>query len=75
MSFVELEKINGEKIAAAILQFLKENDIPTVNMHGQGYDGASNMSSCAVGVQVRIKKQATLATYVHCNCHCLNFCN
>ena len=72
LSFVELERINGEKIAEAILKFLKENDIPTVNMRGQGYDGASNMSSGAVGVQARIKKQAPLATYVHCNRHCLN---
>ena len=30
------------------------------------------MSSGAVGVQARIKKQAPLATYVHCNGHCLN---
>ena len=72
LSFVELERINGEKIAEAILKFLKENDIPTGNMRGQGYDGASHMSSGAVGVQARIKKQAPLATYVHCNGHCLN---
>ena len=69
---MELERINGEKIAEAILKFLKEKDIPTVNMRGQGYDGASNMSSGAVGVQARIKKQAPLSTYVHCNGHCLN---
>lgn len=41
-------------------------------MRGQGYDGASNMSSGAVGVQARIMKEAPLATYVHCNGHCLN---
>ncbi|XP_078348023.1 52 kDa repressor of the inhibitor of the protein kinase-like [Oculina patagonica] len=41
-------------------------------MRGQGYDGASNMSSSTVGVQARIKKEAPLATYVHCNGHCLN---
>jgi len=29
------------------------------------------MSSEAVGVQGRIKKEATLATYAHCNGHCL----
>ena len=36
LSFVELERINGENIAEAILKFLKENDIPTGNMRGQG---------------------------------------
>ena len=41
-------------------------------MRGQGYDGASNMSSGTSGVQARIKKEAPLATYVHGNGHCLN---
>ena len=31
-------------------------------MHAQGYDGASNMSSEAVGVQALIKEVAPLAT-------------
>ena len=72
MSFLELERITGEKIAEAILEFLKENNIPVVNMRGQGYDGASNMSSGGVGAQACIMKEAPLATYVHCNGHCLN---
>ena len=41
-------------------------------MHGQGYDGASNMSSEVVGVQALIKEVAPLATYVQCNGLCLN---
>lgn len=58
MSFLELERITGEKIAEAILEFLKENNIPVVNICGQGYDacGASNMSSGGVVVQARIMK-------------------
>ena len=72
LSFLKLEKITGEKIAEAILEFVKENNIPAVNMRSQGYDGASNMSSGGVGVQARIRKEAPLATYVHCNGHCLN---
>ena len=67
-----LERITGEAILQAILKFLQDNDIPASNMRGQGYDGASNMSSDAVGVQGRIKREAPLATYVHCNGHCLN---
>ena len=72
LSFLELERITGEKIAEGILGFLKENHIPVVNMCGHGYDGASNMSSAGVGVQGRILKEALLATYVHCYGHCLN---
>ena len=30
------------------------------------------MSSAHVGVQARIRQVAPLATYVHCNGHCLN---
>ena len=39
---------------------------------GQGYDGASNMSSVNVGVQVIIKKESPLAAYILCSGHCLN---
>jgi len=72
LTVLGLERITGEKIAEGILDFLKENNVPAVNMRGQGYDGASNMSSCRVGVQARIRQEAPLATYVHCNGHCLN---
>ena len=64
--------MTGERIAESILDFLKESNIPVENMCGQGYDGASNMSSGRVGVQARIREKAPLATYVHCNGHCLN---
>ena len=72
LTFVPLERITGEAISQAILQFLQESKIPTSNMRGQGYDGASNMSSNAVGVQARIKQVAPLATYIHCSGHSLN---
>ena len=72
LTFLSLERITGRKISESIFIFLKENNIPTSNMHGKGHDGASNMSSEAVGVQALIKEVAPLATYVHCNGHCLN---
>ena len=51
---------------------MKDNGIDVENMRGQGYDGASNMSSNRVGVQARIRQVAPLATYIHCSGHCLN---
>ena len=42
------------------------------NIRGQGYDGASNMSSERVGVQAQIKELSPLATYIHCSSHQLN---
>ena len=67
-----LQRITGAAISEVILKFLNENNIPACNMRGQGYDGASNMSSDVAGVQARIKEVAPLATYTHCSGHCLN---
>ena len=72
LAIMPLQRITGAAISEALLQFLNENNIPTCNMRGQGYDGASNMSSNVAGVQARIKEVAPLATYIHCSGHCLN---
>ena len=72
LRFLKLNRITGEGIADGIFGFLEENNIPLATMRGQGYDGASNMSSDRVGVQARIRHKAPLATYVHCSGHCLN---
>uniref|UniRef100_A0A3B1KIQ4 DUF4371 domain-containing protein n=1 Tax=Astyanax mexicanus TaxID=7994 RepID=A0A3B1KIQ4_ASTMX len=51
---------------------LSHLSIEIADCRGQGYDGASNMSSENVGVQALIKKDAPKALYMHCNGHCLN---
>jgi hypothetical protein len=40
--------------------------------HGQGYDGAANMSGIYLGVQDRIAKREPNAEYVRCAAHNLN---
>ena len=72
LSFIQLDRITGKQIAEAIIAFLNETDITIADMRGQGYDGASNMSSSRAGVQARISEVAPKATYVHCSGHCLN---
>ena len=72
LSFIHLERIKGKQIAEALITFLQNNNIQLSDMRGQGYDGASNMSSGHSGVQARIRELAPLATYVHCGGHCLN---
>ena len=72
LTFIPLQRITGEQIAETILNFLGENNIDAENIRGQGYDGASNMSSDRLGVQARIRKIAPLAIYVHCSGHYLN---
>ena len=40
-------------------------------MHGQAYDGASNMSGKISGAAAGIQSQYPLALYTHCASHCL----
>lgn len=72
LTFMEVKRITGEYLADAIVQLLEDLDIPVENIRGQGFDGASNMSSNRVGVQARIREHSPLATYIHCSGHCLN---
>ena len=51
---------------------LESKGLDLRSIRGQGYDGASNMSSGAVGVQKRMKEFSPRAAYVHCNSHVLN---
>ncbi|KAG9282540.1 52 kDa repressor of the inhibitor of the protein kinase-like [Astyanax mexicanus] len=67
-----LPRITGRHIASAIKDVLSHLSIEIADCRGQGYDGASNMSSENVGVQALIKKDAPKALYMHCNGHCLN---
>lgn len=72
IEFLKLKNITGLNIAATIKQELSDLCLPIQNIVGQGYDGASNMSSAKVGVQKSIRDEAPLAAYVHCGGHCLN---
>ena len=49
LDFITVDRITGEKIASSILSRLETWDIPIANCRGQGYDGASNMSSVING--------------------------
>lgn len=41
----------GKAIADSVLESLEQLDLDVKNIRGQGYDGASNMSSSRVGLQ------------------------
>ena len=55
-----------------VLRNLTELGLDLKNVRGQGYDGASNMSSERIGLQALIQKESPLAVYTHCTGHCLN---
>ena len=65
MDFISVDRITGEVLSSAIMARLQSWDIPITNCRGQGYDGASNMSSSVRGVQGRIQQHAPLAFYIH----------
>lgn len=70
--FIEVERITGNILGKAILQWLCSHGLPIANMCGQCYDGASNMSGAKSGCKAIIQKEAPLAMYFHCAAHRLN---
>ena len=65
-----MERITGEVLGKSILNWLTSNNISLADLHGQCYDGASNMS----GAKAIVQWAAPKATYMHHHCaaHCLN---
>ena len=73
VDFVQVERITGEVLASSILNKIESYGLDIIrNCRGQGYDGASNMSSAVRGVQGIIRQSSPTATYIHCNAHVLN---
>eukprot|EP00057_Strongylocentrotus_purpuratus_P011007 XP_011665481.1 PREDICTED: zinc finger MYM-type protein 1-like [Strongylocentrotus purpuratus] len=66
--------MSGRNIGTVILAKLKELKLDLKKLVGQGYDGASSMSSQQVGVAAVVKDEAPLAQYFHCAMHMLNLC-
>ena len=73
----ETTDISGNEQATIIIWFVDNEDSETLfmltllNIRGQCYDGASNMSGEYRGLQARIKDEAPKALYVHCYAHSL----
>ena len=62
LGFIIVERITGEALSTALLSWLEEHEIDITLCRGQGYDGASSMSSStSVGVQARIRQVCPLA--------------
>ena len=65
-------KMSGENIGKVILREINRIELDPGFCVGQGYDGASPMSSEKIGAAAYVKKAALLADYFHCASHCLN---
>ena len=69
---IEEVKMSGENIGKVILREISRVGLDLSFCVGQGYDGASAMSSEQIGAAATVKKVAPLADYFHCASHCLN---
>lgn len=72
VDFLAVERITGSVLGAAILGWLRDNEISPADMRGQYYDGASNMSRARAGVKSIVQEAAPKAIYYHCAAHRLN---
>ena len=72
IEFISLVRITGLAIGKEIEAALDRLTLPIEDIRGQGYDGASSMSSAKNGVQGYIKRLSPLAIYTHCSGHCVN---
>ena len=75
IKFVSCEDgVMGLALVKNIEDTLEEVGILLANCRGQGYDGASAMSSMRKGVSGRKLNKNPKALYVHCSSHRLNLC-
>ena len=72
LEFGRCEQLSGKVIATKIVRVLEKSNIDIKNCRGQEYDGASNMSSEAIGVKNQTRNLYEKAVYTHCCQHNLN---
>uniref|UniRef100_A0A8D3D2X9 DUF4371 domain-containing protein n=1 Tax=Scophthalmus maximus TaxID=52904 RepID=A0A8D3D2X9_SCOMX len=73
LTFEAAERLDAAALSQKVIQVLQKYGLDyKKHLVVQAYDGASEMSVKNTGVQARIKVEAPLAFYVHCNAHCLN---
>ena len=73
MDFLQVvERITSRILGEAILKWLRTHQLSLVNLHGQCYDGASNMSGARSECKSIVQQEAPAAIYVHCASHRIN---
>lgn len=72
LGFIKVKQMDAEMIANALMRTLKSLEMDRNNLVGQGYGGASVMSSSRNGVQAKVAVQYPYVVYLHCRSHVLN---
>ncbi|XP_050064715.1 zinc finger MYM-type protein 1-like [Aphis gossypii] len=73
LMYIEIDSLTGKDLAFSIINGLNSCGVNCSNMHGQGYDGASNMAGRFKGTQTIVRETYPKALYVHCAAHSLNW--
>ena len=72
VGFYNTKCTEGLALFELIKKVLAKLKLEIVNIVGQCYDGASNMSGVHKGLAIRVKGDSPKAVYVHCHAHRLN---
>ncbi|KAI4828180.1 hypothetical protein KUCAC02_022292 [Chaenocephalus aceratus] len=57
LQLCDVQSTTGEALENLVMKLLEENQLKVEDIHGQGYDGAANMSGPYKGLQSRIQRQ------------------
>lgn len=68
----EETRLSGVAIGKALVKIVSQLGLNLKKCVGQGYDGASALSSQRVGAAAEVQLSAPSAHYFHCAMHCLN---
>ncbi|CAL9000053.1 unnamed protein product [Prunus brigantina] len=66
---VSVHDTNSSTLKSDICKVLGKHNLLVSNMRGQGYDGASNMSSEWSGLQELLLNDCPYVYYIHCFAH------
>ena len=69
LGIIHAQEVNAEALTRYLLRFLHEKGIPIQKLRGLGFDGTNTMSGNKSGVQIRMRRHAPSALFVHCRCH------
>lgn len=69
LGIIHAHEVNAEALTRYLLQFLHDKGIPIQKLRGLGFDGTNTMSGNKSGVQIRMRRHAPSALFVHCRCH------
>jgi len=72
--FDEECRMSGANTSQVLVNKVRSLELNLNVMVGQGYDGASDMSSQLIGAAAEVRLQAPHAQYFHCAMHVLNLC-